>query len=1053
MPEGMDTPPAGPALRRRLYLVATSHLDTQWRWTIQKTIRDFLPATLRGNFALFDRYPFFVLSFEGAFRYMLVKEYYPQDFERLKSYVEAGRWQPAGSMLEAPDVNIPAPESLIRHILYGNRFFATEFRKTSCDLFLPDCFGFGHALPSIAAHCGLKGFSSQKFEKWLAPAELPFDLGVWQGPDGAGIVAALGAEGYGFGLDEDLSSAARWLDRIDAAGSRSGVFIGFNYVGVGDWGGALDPESVDWIGRSLDSDGPIRVVHTRSDQLFRDLEEPEVRRLPRHRGELLLPTHGSGCYTSQAAMKRWNRRNELLADAAERAATTADWLRAVPYDGQRLRGSWIRFLWHQMHDDLTGTSIPPAYGFSWNDQLVALNLFSDVLTTSAGALAQVLDTRGEGIAVAVYNPLSIARQDPVVARLSAAALEAEQVRVFGPDGGEVPAQSRAAADGSTEVIFLARLPPLGWAIYDLRQAEQAGAFESGLRVSTSRLENHRYRVEIDANGDLETLFDKQLDRDLLRAPAQLHLLPDRSTRWPAWEVRYEDVCSPARQTVGPPAEIRIVEQGPARASLEVRRTLGRSRFIQRLRLAAGAAGERLEIETRIDWRSRGRLLKAIFPLAVSYPTATYDLGLGTIERPNNTRHKYEVPAQKWVNLTSPAMGSGVSILTDSHYGWDKPDDSTLRLSLLRSPRVVRKFRHQGSQDHGRHRFVYALYGHRGSWQESGTTWQAARLNQPPLAFRVQPSPGKLGKSFSFAQTGTAQLSITALKKSEDGDELVVRLQETEGREARGAELTFAAPIRQASEVDGMERRKGEAPLRDGKLIADFGPSQVRAFAIRLEPRREEVLQPPSAAVEIPFDVVATSFHKPRAEGDFDGQGNTFPGELFPSRLACGGVSFRLGPARPGAANALACRGQRIELPVGSSHTLHFLAASADGDRSGRFLIGDRSTEVRIRHYSGFVGRWKSWRRALFGWTWSRPGTGFLEQDPIAWLATHRHGRGIGDQPYVFCYLFRYALNLPPGARALELPSEPRIRIFALSLADQEIDHAVPVSELYDGSTS
>ena len=55
------------------------HLDTQWRWTIQDTIRDFLPATLKQNFALLENHPFFVVSFEGAFRYMLMKEYYPED--------------------------------------------------------------------------------------------------------------------------------------------------------------------------------------------------------------------------------------------------------------------------------------------------------------------------------------------------------------------------------------------------------------------------------------------------------------------------------------------------------------------------------------------------------------------------------------------------------------------------------------------------------------------------------------------------------------------------------------------------------------------------------------------------------------------------------------------------------------------------------------------------------------------------------------------------------------------------------------------------------------
>ena len=95
--------------RPTLHVVATSHLDTQWRWTIRDTIEDLLPETLRGNFALFDRYPRYVFSFEGAFRYALAKEYYPQEYERLKQYVRDGRWQVAGSWIDAVDPNIPSP--------------------------------------------------------------------------------------------------------------------------------------------------------------------------------------------------------------------------------------------------------------------------------------------------------------------------------------------------------------------------------------------------------------------------------------------------------------------------------------------------------------------------------------------------------------------------------------------------------------------------------------------------------------------------------------------------------------------------------------------------------------------------------------------------------------------------------------------------------------------------------------------------------------------------------------------------------------------------------
>jgi alpha-mannosidase len=175
--------------QKTMYLVGTAHLDTQWNWTIQQTITDFLPSTILGNFHRFSEFPSYDFSFEGAFRYMLIKEYYPDYYARVKEYVDSGRWHVAGSTIDAMDVNVPSPESLIRQVLYGNGFYKKEFGKTSCDIFLPDCFGFGYALPSIAAFCGLKGFSSQKLT-WGAADGIPFDLGRWTGPDGSSIIAA-----------------------------------------------------------------------------------------------------------------------------------------------------------------------------------------------------------------------------------------------------------------------------------------------------------------------------------------------------------------------------------------------------------------------------------------------------------------------------------------------------------------------------------------------------------------------------------------------------------------------------------------------------------------------------------------------------------------------------------------------------------------------------------------------------------------------------------------------------------------------------------------------
>ena len=99
----------------------------------------------------------------------------------------------------------------------------------------------------------------------------------------------------------------------------------------------------------------------------------------------------------------------------------------------------------------------------------------------------------------------------------------------------------------------------------------------------------------------------------------------------------------------------------------------------------GSRADRIDFYNEIDWQSTNALLKAEFPLSVSNPEATYDLGIGSVKRGNNTQTAYEVYAQYWADLTDANGSYGVSVLNDSKYGWDKPNDHTIRLTLLHTP--------------------------------------------------------------------------------------------------------------------------------------------------------------------------------------------------------------------------------------------------------------------------------------------------------------------------------------------------------------------------------
>src|SRR5487761_636380 len=520
---GKAAPAKAPNLKKQptLYLVGYSHLDTQWRWEYPQVILQYLPATMEKNFALFKKYPHYIFNWTGANRYMMMQEYYPADFAKVKHYVATGQWFPAGSSMEENDVNSPSPGCTIRQVLCGNDDFRHEFGKASEEYMLPDCFGFTADLPSILAAAGIKGFSTQKLT-WGSsapvggpdspedtPVGTPFNVGVWIGPDGHSVLAALNPESYSGGVSYDLTRSKRppdvrnfidWPKRVNLDGKVSGVFADYHYYGTGDIGGSPDENSVKLVeemvtksvgslpvqSRNEDGEdenasappsapqirmgtGPLHIVSSDADQMFKDiLAQHLTAHLPRYQGDLELTNHSAGSLTSEEVHKRWNRENENLAHAAEEASVGAAWLGGRPYPLERLNHAWRLVLGGQFHDIMAGTATPKAYEYSWNDDVIAMNQFAQVLTSATSAVASQLNTEAKGTPIVVYNPLSIAREDVVEARINFSAGAPRGIRVTSPDGREVPAQLDDSANGGAKVLFLAKVPSTGFAVYDVQ---------------------------------------------------------------------------------------------------------------------------------------------------------------------------------------------------------------------------------------------------------------------------------------------------------------------------------------------------------------------------------------------------------------------------------------------------------------------------------------------------------------------------------------------------------------------------------------------------------
>ena len=1043
-----------------LYCVGYAHLDTQWRWDFCTTIDRYLLDTLDQNFDRFEKYPGYVFNFTGSVRYEMMKEYYPEKYEQLKRHIAEGRWFVSGSSVDEGDVNVPSAEAIIRQVLYGNEYFRREFGKESVDFMLPDCFGFPASMPSIWAHCGLVGFSTQKLT-WGSAVGIPFKIGLWEGPDGKSIIAALDPGPYVGAIKGRVDTNPQWVERVEKNGERYGVFADYHYYGVGDMGGAPRAEDIEnYLASIGNDDGKITVALTSSDQMYKDITPEQRAKLPRYSGDLLLTEHSAGTLTSQSYMKRWNRKNEILADAAERAAVVADWMGGTSYPSEKLYKSWVRLLANQMHDILPGTSIPKAYTYSWNDEIVASNGFAAVLQDAIGAISREMDTRAVGRPIIVYNPLAVEREDIVEADLSFDSAVPETIRVFGPDTRETPAQILDFGDGVMKIAFVARIPAGGLAVYDVRPGDKGPDADGGLNVSETTLENEHYRVTINADGDIAGIVDKaDGGRELLASPARLVFTYEKPRDYPAWNMDWNDRQNPPIDVVRGPAAIRVVERGPVRVAIEIEREARGSIITQRIRLSRGDAGRRIEIANVIDWQSTECTLKASFPLTASNPTATYNWGMGTVERGNNEPTKYEVPSHEWFDLTDKSGKFGVSILEDSKFGSDKPTDNELRLTLLYTPGVRKSFMDQHSQDWGRHDILYALYSHKGDWRDGRCEWQGRRLNQPLIPFETHTHEGRLGRSAELLKISTPQVDVRAVKKAEREHVTIVRVQELWGRPASDVTLAMHAPIVDAYEVDGQERRIGDAVLKDGKLLFDLTSYSPRSFALKFAASPTQLAGPVCAPIKLEYNADVFSTDANRADGKLDVEGRTLPAEMLPPIINSEGVVFEMGPTSDGQMNAVVCDGRTIDLPQGDYNRLYLLAVAQD-DTTARFRIDRKLLAIAIQSWTGFIGQFddRVWDRKFEEVDFRCDGrvvgikTGYIKRSPLAWFSTHRHHPRSGNESYQFSYIFKYGLDLPRGAKQLTLPENPRVFIFAATAANNPNDVVRPVRPLYDDFT-
>lgn len=923
--------------KKKIYTVATSHLDTIWSWDFETTVSKYIYDTLVDNFALFKKYPSYTFSFEGSYRYELMEEYYPELFEQMKKYIEEGRWNVCGSAFENGDTNCPSPEALFRNILIGNSYFAEKFGKRSVDIYLPDCFGFGWALPSIAHHANLKGFTTQKLA-WGSAYGIPFDIGKWYGVDGNYIYASCNPHDYYY----TLTKLRDWDFVQDKLKENEKYGLDWTYMfhGIGDRGGAPEEKTVKYVDNEIkkNNSSDIEVIAASADQIYHDIENDlpqEVRdNLPTWKTELVMQNHGVGGYTSRAIGKRWNAKCQELGDMAERAGVMAAYFGTADYNEGVLEKGWKRAIAHQFHDDTPGTSVQRAYKRSWNDYAMSINQFKGELDASLSSLTGIMKSDFcMGTPVMVSNSVEADRKSAVKAVLSG--FSSKYVRVFDDKGKEVKSQCTNLADGSIEVLFIAEVKSLGVRVYDVRPSDEPCKLSSDLTINGDTMSNRKYEVRLNKNGDIASIIDKEDDdRELLAKPIVLGQFNYTGSKdWPAWEMNYKEANKEPDRIPGC-VSVKIKESGPVRVSFEIVQKDNKSTFNTIVSLTD--SGNIVEVYKNIEWQSLRTMCKERFALTAKNKKATFDLGLGAIERDNMSEKLFEVPAQKWADITDESGEFGVSILSECKHGWDKYNDNTLRLTAIHTPKKnYRIDSMQSMMDLGLNIYSYALFSHKGK-VGTATQLEAKQFIQPLTAVVFGKHQGILGTNYSFGGGSTNDVIVRAIKMphhNADNGEIIVRFNEGANKVIDNYTFTLGEGVESARELYASEEFIADASVVNGCLVTSFKPYEVKTFALKLKPaavgKKAE-----SSPVAIEYSNVKTHI----------------PDSLLPETIVTGGVTFKIDKN-----DFMLCKGQTIQVKEGNK--LKLLCASMGNDINAKFIVNGKDVYKTVNSMEQAYAAW------------------------------------------------------------------------------------------------
>ena len=829
------------------YVIPHSHWEGAVFTTREGYLHERGPTIVLRALRLLEIHPSYRFVLDQVCLVKPFLERHPERAATFRRFVDEGRLLIVGGLLVMPDVNMPGGESFVRQVLVGKRWFRETLGVEVDIAWQLDTFGHHAQIPQLMRQAGYKSMWTQR---GVHDGDLPTDL-VWEGLDGTRLPFHWLAKGYGL-----LYSTPTALPEFSDFVREKYDVMAPHSLGRGRFGGAgFDvtfpeehlPPLVEEFNRR--ESGPFRLQIALPSDYEARVRQRGVER-PVIQGDLNPVFQGT--YSSHIDIKQTMREIERLLTAAEKLGAMLGALGEV-VDHAILERAWEPTLFNQAHDVMSGVMLDHVYVDTMQGFDLALRLGREELAARLGMLARRIDTRGDGSAVVVFNPLGWSRTDAVEATVALVGTDARGLSVVGPDGEAIPVQiveSQHADSGAllrARIVFVARdVPALGHAVYRVLPTEQAAPSNGPAPDrEDGTLENDGVRLEVDpATGAIHRILVKEGQWEALAGPANV-VAQEEDTgdywelhgRLPKGLVSYNvphGIPKPgaARLSTDQAAEPGTVTRGPVFDEVSVRHPFADNGFFQtQIRLYAELS--RIEIRTGITNRRRYVRYRLMVPAAFREGRNVHEIPFGAIERPDEV----ELPAQTWVDRGDGSRG--MALLNRGLPG-NNCVDGTLLLSLLRTTCMYPKGSDEYQPDtihelgfkEGKYlTFEYALVPHNGDWRQAGVHREGQAFNHPLIACTAEPHAGDLPPRWGLVEVSHPDVVVSALKPGADGG-VILRLYEATGRKADAVNIVSALPIESVEEVNLVEDPIRSVDVSPEGLQVDLNPFEIRTLCLQ-----------------------------------------------------------------------------------------------------------------------------------------------------------------------------------------------------------------------------